>query len=44
VQPLHSEHVTAELAQADCLLVIPEVVEELLAGDFVDVLLLEGGS
>ena len=42
VQPLHSEHVTAELAQADCLLVIPEVIEELLAGDFVDVLLLEG--
>lgn len=42
VQPLHSEHVTAELAQADCLLVVPDVVEELLAGDFVDVLLLEG--
>lgn len=42
VQPLHSEHITAELAQADCLLVVPEVVEELLAGDFVDVLLLDG--
>lgn len=42
VQPLHSEHVTAELAQADCLLVIPELVEHLLPGDFVDVLILEG--
>lgn len=42
VQPLHSEHVTAELAQADCLLVVPEVIEELLAGDFVDVILLDG--
>lgn len=44
VQPLHSEHVTAELAQADCLLVVPEVVEHLLPGDFVDVMLLEGTS
>lgn len=44
VQPLHSEHITAELAQADCLLVVPELVEELQAGDFVDVLLLDGGA
>ena len=44
VQPLHSEHITAELAQADCLLVVPEAVEELQAGDFVDVLLLDGGG
>ena len=44
VKPLHSEHVTAELAKADCLLVIPEVIEELLAGDFVDVLLLDGAA
>lgn len=44
VQPLHSEHITAELAQADCLLVVPELVEELQPGDFVDVLLLDGGG
>lgn len=44
VHPLHSEHITAELAQADCLLVVPELVEELQAGDFVDVLLLDGGA
>ena len=44
VQPLHSEHITAELAQADCLLVVPELVEELQSGDFVDVLLLDGGG
>ncbi len=44
VQPLHSEHVTAELAQADCLLVIPEMVEQLIAGDIVDVLPLEGAA
>lgn len=44
VQPLHSEHLTAELAQADCLLMVPELVEELQAGDFVDILLLDGGG
>lgn len=44
VQPLHSEHVTAELAQADCLLVVPEMVEQLLAGDIVDVYPLEGAT
>ena len=44
VQPLHSEHITAELAQADCLLIVPELVEELQAGDFVDILLLDGGG
>lgn len=44
VQPLHSEHVTAELAQADCLLVVPDAVEQLLQGDVVDVLLLDGAE
>jgi molybdopterin molybdotransferase len=44
VQPLHSEHVTTELAQADCLLVIPEMVEQLVAGDIVDVYPLEGAA
>lgn len=44
VQPLHSEHLIAELAQADCLLVVPELVEELQSGDFVDILLLDGGG
>lgn len=42
VQPLHSEHVTSELARADCLLVVPEAVEQLLAGDRVDVVVLDG--
>ena len=37
VRPLHSEHATAELAQADCLLVVPEMVEHLVPGDIVDV-------
>lgn len=41
VRPLHSEHATAELAQADCLLVVPEVVEALVPGDIVDVYALE---
>lgn len=44
VQPLHSEHATTELAQANCLLVIPEAVQEAHAGDFVDVILLDGGT
>lgn len=44
VQPLHSEHVTAELARADCLLVVPEMVEQLVAGDVVDVQVLEGAA
>lgn len=44
VQPLHSEHVTSELAQADCLLVVPDAVEQLVAGDRVDVMALDGGA
>ncbi|MHB0928030.1 MAG: molybdopterin molybdotransferase MoeA [Candidatus Nanopelagicales bacterium] len=44
VQPLHSEHVTAELAHADCLLVIPEMVEQILAGDIVDIYVLDGAG
>ncbi len=41
VQPLHSEHISSDLALADCLLVIPEAVEQLLAGDFVDLIPLD---
>ena len=44
VHPLHSEHITAELAQADCLLVVPEAVTDLNVGDFVDVVQLDGGA
>ena len=44
VLPLGSERVTTELAQADCLIVVPEAVEDLMAGDFVDVVPLEGSG
>lgn len=44
VRPLPSEQTTAELAHADCLLVVPEVLEELKSGDFVDVIPLNGGG
>lgn len=42
VRPLHSQHVTSELAEADCLIVIPDAVEQLVRGDVVDVLPIDG--
>lgn len=41
VQPLHSEHITSDLALADCLIVVPDAVEQLMAGDFVDLIPLD---